>query len=685
MRPLFTPRLLCGAIALASSSLALAQTATNTDDVVDLKTVTVISASGFEQHVEDAPASISVITREELEKQSYKDVTDALKNVPGVYVTGGSAYQDVSMRGMSSAYTLYLVDGRPVQGSDAFSPNGMDGGTQVNFLPPLSMIERIEVIRGPMSSLYGSDAMGGIINIITRRSPAEWGGTLSMGYDKPGPANRVNEDGWQTNVYMAGPVIQDLLSLQLTGALQGNDESTFIGGQKSGSSDPEFKRRQLGLRLNLTPDEANDFSFAYDFTRQERTHNLGVSSTVDSYNRGDKDVFTLAHAGRYNNVVTDSYVKYEDSQNPTRGGQYARGIFYNTLIAHTHASYFIDNHTVTAGVEYRKEELEDRVTNYNNLPITLDRWQYAVFAEDEWRLTDRFALTGGMRYNHDEQYGGHVSPRLYAVFHATDQWTLKGGVSTGYKAPSLRESSEDFAGTTGGRNLAAPGAVIKGNPDLEAEKSINYEAGFVFNEPAWGLNLSAMLFHTQFKDKILEDRVCSSTELDPNADQSDPNTWLCDYQGVNYWFVSDRKNVDKAEMQGVEATLAYQVIPDVLVSASYTFTESEQKSGPQKGNPLNKMPRHMFNAGVEWQTTDNFSLWSQVNHRGRTSDYLSRTSMSNGTPGYSFVDVGMNLQLSERLRTRAGVYNIGNRTVTNSDYDVVLDGRRYNIGLTVDF
>ena len=83
------------------------------DDVTALNTV-VVTAAGFEQNIAEAPASISVISREELEKKAYTDITDAVNNIPGVYVTGGGKAQDISIRGMSPAYTLYLVDGKPV-------------------------------------------------------------------------------------------------------------------------------------------------------------------------------------------------------------------------------------------------------------------------------------------------------------------------------------------------------------------------------------------------------------------------------------------------------------------------------------------------------------------------------------------------------------------------------------------
>ena len=114
-----------------------------------LKTIVVTSAGGYEQNMADAAATISVISKEELEKKSYSDVTDALKNVPGVFVQGGGTNQTISIRGMGSAYTLFLIDGKPMNDGSLLTTNGGVQGASANFLPPIEAIERIEVIRGP--------------------------------------------------------------------------------------------------------------------------------------------------------------------------------------------------------------------------------------------------------------------------------------------------------------------------------------------------------------------------------------------------------------------------------------------------------------------------------------------------------------------------------------------------------
>ena len=162
------------AFALSAGTLTFAQNADN--DVVQLGNI-VVSATGSEQLVEDAPASITVISREDLEKKSYGDVTDMLMDVPGVNITGGGSSSDISIRGMAPAYTMLLIDGRR-QNTRETRPNSDNSGIEQGWLPPLQAIERIEVIRGPMSSLYGSDAMGGVVNIITRKVPVEWTGSV---------------------------------------------------------------------------------------------------------------------------------------------------------------------------------------------------------------------------------------------------------------------------------------------------------------------------------------------------------------------------------------------------------------------------------------------------------------------------------------------------------------------------
>src|SRR5690606_29255369 len=123
---------------------------------------------------------------------------------------------------MPSEYTLILIDGRRQNAAGDVTPNGF-GDTSTSFMPPLSAIERIEVIRGPMSTLYGSDAMGGVINIITRKVAKEWGTSLTL--DRTFNEDRDYGDDGKISVYSSGPIVEETLGLALYGNLQRRDES----------------------------------------------------------------------------------------------------------------------------------------------------------------------------------------------------------------------------------------------------------------------------------------------------------------------------------------------------------------------------------------------------------------------------------------------------------------------------
>lgn len=678
MTTLNRSRLACS-IAMAASMTGIA----HADQALEIQETRVVSAAGYEQNIADAPASISVITREELNKQAYTDVVDAVKNIPGVYVTGGGNAQDISIRGMTPSYTLYLVDGRPVSAGRNVNTNGSDGGKQI-ALPPLAMVERIEVVRGPMSSLYGSEAMGGVINIITRKGGDQWHGTVGTEYTHS--LNELSNDGQQANFYLGGPLVPGLLGLQANGSYVGLDESDLEGGADGAESTPETKRRSGGIELYLTPDAQNRFTLGYQSATQETTHTPGKSlaPTADSSTyRYDKDVYVLSHDGNYGDFLITSYLQHDVSDKVQTQTKEEKVSIFNTQ-----ATYFWGSHVVNFGGQYKQEDFVDETnglltTNVPGAVSSVDRWIGAVFTEIEWGITDDLSVTTGLRYNDDELFGGHLSPRLYGVYRATPELTFKGGVSTGYKQPSLSQATAGFGRGTGGRGSPAPHprALIIGNPDLEPETSTNYEVGFAYNNVELGFGTSLMLFHTQYKDKIAEDRYCES----PNGDRNDPSTWVCPFGGNNYNFLSTSMNIDEAVMQGAELTLDYLFRPDLKLTTSYTYTESEQKTGDFKGEPLNKQPKHMVNAMLDWQATRKLGAWLQGNYRSETSDYLSRTSMSEGTPGYGFFDAGVVYKLTETVTVKGGLYNIANKEVTNEDFGVVLDGRRVTVGMTVDF
>ncbi len=143
--------------------------------------------------------------------------------------------------------------------------------------------------------------------------------------------------------------------------------------------------------------------------------------------------------------------------------------------------------------------------------------------------------------------------------------------------------------------------------------------------------------------------------------------------------------MDEAEIRGVEATVEASLNDYTTLTANYTYTDSEFKSGAFKGQPLNQMPEHMFNIGVNYELNDALNVWSRLHHRSETSAYLSRTSIAQPNPGYQFVDVGFNYKFSPNLTGKFGVYNLLDEKAEDIDGDQLLDGRRYGISLNAKF
>ncbi|WFP96083.1 ligand-gated channel protein [Acinetobacter sp. ANC 7201] len=643
------------------------KSAVNTE-TAKLETI-VVSASGFEQNIKKAAATISVLSQEDINKKAYRDVTDALKDVPGVVVTGGGSSSDISIRGMGSAYTVIMIDGKKVN-TRSVRPNSDNSGIEQGWLPGIESIERIEVIRGPMSGLYGSDAMGGVINIITKKSATEWSGAVKV--DTTLQENSDSGNIHQTNAYVSGPLIKDLLSLKANATYSKREEDNIIGGYK------EQKMRAGGATLTLTPNDKHAIDF--DFKRSIQNRNGTVGKTIenkpgrggalptDSLTDYYRTEYSISHRGEVGAVKTNSYIQREENENPSRQMKATNTTF------NTNNQFQLGSHDISFGGMYLKEELNDQG---NQLEVNgkilskLDRYSWALFAEDNWRIADPFVLTTSLRLDKDEKFGDNLSPKVYGVWTLNDEWIVKGGVSTGYKTTALRATVAEWGQVTGG---GQSNGVIVGNPDLKPEKSINYEVSANWDNNA-NLNAGITVFNSEFKDKITEIRVCNG----------DSGSAGCPWLGENFDFVSLRENVDKANMRGIETTFGWQINDSVKLNANYTFTDTEQKSGVNKGKPLNEMPKHMFNTTVDWQATDTVGTWTRVNYRSETSDYLSRTSMAKGKPAYTMVDVGLNYKPTDKIQVNAGVYNVFDKKIDTDTYNYILDGRRYNLGLTYKF
>ncbi|WP_246388764.1 TonB-dependent receptor domain-containing protein [Microvirga mediterraneensis] len=682
---------------LLSPGVALAQAvdagpASGHDDVINLDQV-VVTAAGFEQTVKNAPASISVITREELERGSFRDLTDALREVQGVAVTGVANEKDIFIRGLPGTYTLILVDGKRQSTRDART-NG-NAGFEQSFIPPVTAIDRIEVVRGPMSSLYGSDAMGGVINIITRKVSDRW--TTSITADGTLQQREYFGNSAQGSFYTSGPLIHRMLGLQLWGRGFGRGEDDFLSGITGA------REGNIGGRLTFTPTENHDIMLESGFTRIRRdASKWGTleSTASDTYNHNDRKYWSLTHEGRWGPTTSTLSIMQEWAERRSYT-ENPRTLAFdknprspeirNTIVdgKFTTPFDFFGSHTLVTGGQWSNASLNDqnpgRRTRIDET-FTINQW--ALFAEDEWRLTGTFSLTNGLRMDHHEIYGAHYSPRSYAVWHATENLTLKGGVSTGFRAPEVRQIAPGYAYTTGGAGCSyGPNGtcgVILADPNLQAETSTSYEIAALWDNLD-GFTASATYFYTDFRDKISNALV-----LD---DAGNPVRWSED-PNYRLWY---NYNIDDAIIQGVELAASWRATEAISIRGSYTLTDSEQRTGDFAGFPLARTPRHMANARLDWNTPiAGLSTWTQVNYHGAEIVGGARIG-TNGTPviingtagrrydAYATMDMGLTYNFTEKLAMNAAIYNVFDKEIEPTDYNTVVEGRRLWIGMSATF
>lgn len=676
----------CGALVIAAAGARadnLAVSATPHDEG-KIATV-VVTAAGFEQQIADAPASISVITRAELEKRPFRDLTDALRDLEGVSITGSTNEKDILMRGLPGSYTLILVDGKRQSTRDART-NGNSGFEQ-SFIPPLEAIERIEVVRGPMSSLYGSDAMGGVINIITRKVAREWGG--SLGFDTTLQEHSESGDAYQAQFYLDGPLRTDVLGLQIWGKQYKRDEDAILAGF-TGAKD-----RDLTARLAFTPNANHTLMLEAGATDVRRTASGGntlAATAANTYNKHKREHYALSHEGRWGAARSEISLQRESAQRwaytQDNAGTFvanARAPKIDNTVFDAKLSMPLGAHLLVVGAQWNDAELTDQNPGRRNgVDEQFGVTQKALFAEDEWKLGERVSLTGGLRLDDHEIYGQQWTPRGYVVWHATDMMTIKGGVSKGFRAPDIRTIAPGYAYTTGGGGCTyGPNGtcgVIIGDPNLKAETSTNYEiSAHLDNKRGW--TGGATLFYTDFKDKVANALIYAAPGV--------PARWVDD-PNYRLWY---SYNIDNATIRGLELTARYKPSRALSVSANYTFTDSEQKGGDYAGYALTRTPKHAANLRADWTVKRGLTLWSAASYHGKEINAAARTGSNGALIGngvrqyddYTLVDAGLSYRVNRSVTLNAALYNIGDKQLDDLTYNTVGDGRRVWLGLNSSF
>lgn len=533
-----TPKLAAVAVLAAFSGLALQVQAQETVELDEVK----VTAGRVEQELMDVNMSVSVITQEEIRRSSARNVGELLEDIPGVRINndGGQGMKRIKIRGEDAFRTLVMIDGQKVSEHKSMSGSPM-------LIDP-SMIERIEVIKGPASVLYGSDAIGGAINIITKKGgtkPIE--GEVSAGMNTSASGKNASGsiyggiDGWK---YRLSASIEDNDNLKTP---KGEMENTYFTARSvSGFLSYDFTPdATVGASLDyydleFGSSDVNTPGFAVDvpkWTRFKAAVFGEFKNITSSFVRLRTDIFYQKSKKDMTNTVPGVWTQGEVDTFKAMGFEEAFlnrvGVQAgNAYVLQPHASNDMnqygfsiqadwqigDRNYLIAGYEISYDDLNAHSwnTGTNVMPMMLTDKNYdgyqmtnAVYASMETLLSANLTLTYGARYTwvktdmdsinnkmgtktSGEGSDGKIVFNAGVLWHGTDNLTLRASYAQGYRSPILQELYIDTSmGSTG---------TTYANPDLKPETSDNFEIGARWNST--GLSADLAIFYSTADDYI---------------------------------------------------------------------------------------------------------------------------------------------------------------------------------------
>lgn len=542
--------------------------ASRLDDVV-------VTATKTEHTVKDVPIETIVISKGDIEKKNSQNVMDLLRDIPGIQTAShndvfGTYTWNAKMRGLAfdSGYALILIDGQRAMGCGQSGGMG-EYGIGLNQIP-VEMIERIEVVKGPGSALYGSDAMAGVINIITRKVPKQATGSAGVAYGRY-DVKKENADGTTTDAtgsrnmskaYASfGNKITDKAGYYIHYNYEGADDIT---------STPltSFRHSFLG-KLDLAPSDKLDFSVKTELSEFEKSGNqeeesYRVSGIMDYKLAEDHTLSLKGYTYKWD--FTHGYPGY------TYGYKYGDVGFNQAELQYTWNTS--DWNTLVVGGEAQIQDIDYIMENPNGSIITVKEEvkTESLFIQDEVRMFDVLTLVGGARYDDHSSFGDDINPKLSIMYTPAKDTIIRGSVGSSFKSPTIRQ-------------LYYKGPYLHGsfyaqsNPDLKPETAIGY-----------GTSIEQWLFDNQMMLNLGYFR----NDVDDMVIQEDTGTL---YDGLP---LMTYENVEKAWTQGIEFMCTAFVTRGLTVGFSYTYTDSENE---ETGKELTYLARHVasFSPVYDWE------------------------------------------------------------------------------------
>lgn len=453
----------------------------------------VVTGSRYERQLKDVPVITRVISREEIETVNPVDFTTLLEyTLPGIqfYYNTMSQVPEITYQGMDAKAVLFLLDGERISGES--------GDSNIDYSRfNINDIERIEVVRGAASTLYDSRAIGGVINIITKKSVRPFTASMHTRY--------AGKKG-QSYSASAGVNLHRFSSL------------TSFGWRKRDSylvKDEQGKQKEIinpdgsVTKSKTEPVAFNIYGYSIMDVSQKLSYNFSdrfTGSARISYYTNKRDKYdNTRYYQRYRDLILSGKLKWQFADNQNLDLSYIRDNYIkdnvyvdddervygnvNSTIRLYYTGMF-GKHTLSGGVDLLREDMKH---HFMKDTATVHMNQYSFCLQDDWQLTDKMNVVVGVRGDKGGSYRLHFTPKVSVLYRPLKTITLRAGYSQGYRIPNLKELYQEF-------NMGGMGIMMYGNKDLKPEEGTQISASVEYDYK--GLNLSVSTYHNRYKNKI---------------------------------------------------------------------------------------------------------------------------------------------------------------------------------------
>lgn len=617
------------------------------EDALNLNEVTV-TATRTPKLLKDAPVITRVITSEDIRKVNAVTVQDLLETeLPGLEFTREMDGQTaIHMQGMSGKYVLFLIDGERMAGETL---NNVD----YNRLNAEN-IERIEIVKGAASALYGSNAIGGVVNIITKEASKPWSVNVngSYGFGAKNDKASYAEQRYGTTVGAKKDKVSSLTSFTY------KKKDTYLLTDTTGKETAINGGYDINVNEKLTWKVTDRIVFTGKggfYTRKIDNYNEKVKDRYRNFNGSVRMNYLITDKQNLDvSYLIDRYNKYDyyekkdvDSLNYRNTQQTARAQY----------SYsFTPGNTLTGGAEYFRDELMSYQFSGGAHSIE----DYILYAQHDFNVTEQFNLVYGARMDYYSSFGAHVSPNV-SLMYKLKPMTFRTSYSRGFRAPSLKEMWTDW--DMGGMGWF----TVYGNPDLKPEISDNVTLSAEYTRDR--VNLSVVGYYNQISDKIASLYQAAKTPADKDT--------------------SFYTNIDKSKLAGLDINLAVKCPYGFTVKTAYAYVHEDMK---QDGVNVSSTRPHSATLGINYELSKkNYNLNVAVNGRflGKLDTNEASSTGSSYTPvhypGYQTWKMTISQRLYRAYLLQVTVDNIFNyKPKYYSSNSPISPGTTCMIGLSIN-